>query len=121
MNATSVLKSQKGLRFFSKSTLIPQKPHKTGGYESLLIQLDGMVRIVLPTPVRRGDNKKRYRFTPSVSKRRMPVAQSVDVLGVFGAKKSSGSHVFRVGRQRSTRSRHSFRHTGAVLAGLASL
>lgn len=45
-----------------------------------------MVCIVLHLTGRLRDNQKRYRFTPSVSKWRMPDALSVDLLCGFGAK-----------------------------------
>jgi hypothetical protein len=45
-----------------------------------------MVRMVLRHPGRLRETKKRYRFTPPLSKRRMPVALSVDALCGFGAK-----------------------------------
>jgi hypothetical protein len=52
----------------------------------LLFGLDAMVCIVLQPPGRQGDNQKRYRFTPPVSKWRIPERLSVDALCGFGAK-----------------------------------
>lgn len=51
-----------------------------------LILLDGTLGSVMTNHDCPPDSEKRYRFTPSVSKWRMPVALSVDALCGFGAK-----------------------------------
>jgi hypothetical protein len=60
--------------------------------------LDAMVCMVLRHLGRRRDRQKRYRFTLPVSKRRMPVALSVDALCDFGAKNLDRCADFTQGR-----------------------
>jgi hypothetical protein len=86
VNATSVHKSENCRYFFLKHCLMPLKPHKTGGFILLVIGLDAILCIVLTMLLPPRDNRKRYRFTPPVSKRRMFERLSVDALCGFGAK-----------------------------------
>lgn len=60
--------------------------------------LDAEVGIVFQPPVCSRDTKKRYRFTPPVSKRRICEALSVDVLSGFGAKNFSDCAEFKQSR-----------------------
>jgi hypothetical protein len=55
-------------------------------FTHILFGLDAMVCIVFHPCGRPHDNPKRYRFTPPVSKWRMPDRLSVDALCGFGAK-----------------------------------
>lgn len=71
--------------FFLLPLLLLPKPHKTGVLRSFCLGLTPNFSWYCLSR-NQGDNQKRYRFTLSVSKRRMVAHVRVDLLRVFGAK-----------------------------------
>ncbi|VVO06840.1 hypothetical protein [Pseudomonas fluorescens] len=96
VNATSVHKPRFCCLFFLIPRMKLPKPHKAGVLRPFCLGLtpDFSWGCLLKNP---GDNQKRYRFTLSVSKRRMVAALRVDVLYVFGAKLLPGCAKFTQG------------------------